>query len=185
MHLLLTSAAEIGFAWDGGVKGWFRAASLPLRVLSGPIQHFQSAISEAWQLNVSAHLAERQGFRGAQFLDAKGSSQLLNSSHLRENGKTLLRSILCGGVWNGFLLGKARKDEVPCRSCGGKDGDGHLFWECNFPPILHIRELPEFATLIAQDRKKWPRCLLWHGWLRGLSLAGERDPWAASLVHCG
>ena len=23
--------------------------------------------------------------------------------------------------------------------------------------------------------------LLWHGWLRGLSTPGERDPWAASL----
>ena len=26
-----------------------------------------------------------------------------------------------------------------------------------------------------------PRCLLWHGWLLGLSIAGERDPSAASL----
>ena len=33
----------------------------------------QSAIHEAWQLNVSAQLADRKGFRGAQFLDIKGS----------------------------------------------------------------------------------------------------------------
>ena len=26
----------------------------------------------------------------------------------------LLRAILCGGVWNGFLLGKAKKEDVPC-----------------------------------------------------------------------
>ena len=26
-----------------------------------------------------------------------------------------------------------------------------------------------------------PQFLLWHGWLPGLSSAGERDPWAASL----
>ena len=97
----------------------------------------------------------------------------------------LLRSILCGRVWNGFLLGQAWKDEVPCRFCGRKDGVDHLFWECTFPPILHIRELSEFATLMAQDRSKWPRCLLWHGWLPGLSLAGERDCWAASLGHHG
>ena len=31
------------------------------------------------------------------------------------------------------------------------------------------------------DRGEWPRCLLWHGWLPGLGIAGERDPWAASL----
>ena len=36
----------------------------PLWMLSGPIQHFESAIFEAWQLNVSAQSAERQGFRG-------------------------------------------------------------------------------------------------------------------------
>ena len=36
VHLLLTSAAEIGFAWDGGEQGWVRAALLPclgLRVM--------------------------------------------------------------------------------------------------------------------------------------------------------
>ena len=45
----------------------------------------------------------------------KGSLQLLNSTHLRDRDKMLLRAILCGGVWNGFLLGKARKEDVPCR----------------------------------------------------------------------
>ena len=42
------------------------------------------------------------------------------------------------GVWNGFLLGKAKMEDVPCRFCGKRDGDGHLFWECPFlhPPLL-------------------------------------------------
>ena len=44
----------------------------------------------------------------------------------------LLRAILCGGAWNGFLLGKAKKEDAPCRFCGKRDGDGHLFWECTF-----------------------------------------------------
>ena len=34
---------------------------------------------------------------------------------------------------------------------------------------------------MARDRSNWPWCLLWHGRLLGLRLAGERDPWAASL----
>ena len=68
-------------------------------------------------------------------------------------------------------------------SAGGMDGDGHLFWDCTFLPILHVRELPEFMSLMARDRSKWPRCLLWHGWLPGLSAAGERAPWADSLGH--
>ena len=37
------------------------------------------------------------------------------------------------GVWNRFLLGKAKKEDVPCRFCGKRDGDGHLFWECPSP----------------------------------------------------
>ena len=42
----------------------------------------------------------------------------------------------CGNEikWNGFLLGKAKKEDVPCRFCGKTDGDGHLFWECTFLP---------------------------------------------------
>ena len=59
----------------------------------------------------------------------------------------LIRAILCGGVWNVFLLGKAKKEDVPCRFCGKEDGDGHLFWECTFLPLSHVRELPEFASL--------------------------------------
>ena len=37
-------------------------------------------------------------------LDVHGSLQLLNSSHVRDRDKGLLRSIMVGGVWNGFLL---------------------------------------------------------------------------------
>ena len=49
-----------------------------------------------------------------------------------------------------------------------------MFWECSFPPFLHVRELPEFAYLMSLDRSTWPRCLLWHGWLPGLSSGGGR-----------
>ena len=77
-----------------------------------------SSVLEAWQFRISALLAERQGFRGAEFVDVRGYSQLLDSSHLRERDKLLLRAI-----WNGILLGQAKKEEVPCRFCCGKDGD--------------------------------------------------------------
>ena len=48
-------------------------------------------------------------------------------------------------------------------------------------PLQHVRELPEFAYLMSLDRSKWPRCLLWHGWLSGLSGSSDRDPWATSF----
>ena len=45
----------------------------------------------------------------------------------RERNKMLLLSVMVGGVWNGFLLGKVRGDFVSCRFCDGADGDGLLF----------------------------------------------------------
>ena len=66
---------------------------------------------------------------GCPLFDIDGTLQLLNSDHVRERDKALPRSILVGGVWNGFLLGKIRGQDVPCRFCGGRDSDGHLFWE--------------------------------------------------------
>ena len=44
--------------------------------------------------------------------------QLLDSDHVRERDKALLRSILVGGVWNGFLLQKVKGQRVLCRFCG-------------------------------------------------------------------
>ena len=52
-------------------------------------------------------LCNRAGFTGG-LIDVDGSLRLLNSSHVRERDKALLRSILVGGVWNGFLSGNVR-----------------------------------------------------------------------------
>ena len=46
----------------------------------------------------------------------RGSLKLLSSPHLRGGDKGLLRGILSGNVWNGFLL---EEKIVPCRFCGG------------------------------------------------------------------
>ena len=96
--------------------------------LAGPVQHFKAAILDAWRNNVAADLCGRPGFRGGPLLDVNGSLQLLNSSHARERDKALLRSVMVGGVWNGFLLSRVRGQPVPCRFCGAPDGDGHLFF---------------------------------------------------------
>ena len=54
-----------------------------------------------------------------------------------------------------------------------------LFWECTFPPLVEIRENPEFHDLMRMDKAHWPRCLLWHGWLPMLSGVNGASPWAA------
>ena len=112
VHLLLISAAELGFAWDGAKRGWVRVSLPHLRMITGPVQHFRSAILDAWRFIVFAKLSERKGFLGGEYADFTGSLQLLTSSHLRERDKMLLRAILCGRVWNEFLLGKAKKEDM-------------------------------------------------------------------------
>ena len=110
-----------------GLPAWFRNAHFEY---ASPVQHFEAAILDAWRNKVSADLCCRKGFRGGPLFDVHGSLQLLNSSHVRERDEALLRTILVGGVWNGFLLGRVRDQPVPCRFCGAPDGDGYLFWEC-------------------------------------------------------
>ena len=96
---------------------------------------------------MSGTLTARREFRCGPLLDCDGSMQLLFSSHLRERDKMLLRSILSGGVWNGFLLGNSKKEEVPCQFCGCVDGDGHLFWECPFPLAVILGSIQSLPRL--------------------------------------
>ena len=86
--------------------------------LAGPLQHVKAAILDAWRNKVAADLCGRKGFRGGPLLDVHGTMQLLNSDHVRERDKALLRSTMVGGGWNGFLLGRVRGQVVPCRFCG-------------------------------------------------------------------
>ena len=59
----------------------------------------------------------------------------------------VLRGIMDGGVWDGFLLGKVRGEAVPCRFCGGPDGDGHLFWE--YPYLLLLRFVKILSFMVS------------------------------------
>ena len=96
LHLLSASAAEIGFLWDPHALAWVRPGLLLLSNLAGPIQHFNAALLDAWRNKVASDPCCRQGFRGGPLLDVRGSLQLLNSSHVRERDKALLRSIMFG-----------------------------------------------------------------------------------------
>ena len=154
-------------------------------LLLDPFSFFLSAIVDAWMDSVS-DLGSRKGFGCGPFLDYVGSMQLLVSSHVRSRDKALLRGILSGEfgvVWNGFLLSKVRGENVPCRFCGGVDGDGHLFWDCPFPPLVHVRESPELSSIVNLDKTGWPRCLLWRGWLPALSGSALGNPWAVDAVR--
>ena len=80
IHLLVQSTHELGFFWDSDQAGWIRPGLPPLRMLTGPIQHFRDAIWQAWQHKVAADLCKRRGFSGGGGgfgFDIHGSHQLL------------------------------------------------------------------------------------------------------------
>ena len=53
-----------------------------------------------------------------------------------------------------FCLVRFVEGAVPCRFCGGADGGGHLFWRCPYPPLIEIRENPEFHDLMRMDESQ-------------------------------
>ena len=54
IHLLVSSAAEIGFRWDPLALAWSRSGLLLFSDLAGPIQHFRAAILDAWRNKAAA-----------------------------------------------------------------------------------------------------------------------------------
>ena len=102
VHLLSASATEIGFTWDPLALAWVRPGLPLLSDLAGPIQHFRTAILDAWRNKVAADLCRRKGFRGGPLLDVHGSLQLLCSSHVRERDtiRPETNSNDFGGFWN-------------------------------------------------------------------------------------
>ena len=103
IHLLSASAAEIGFRWDPLALAWSRPGLPLLSNLAGPVQHFKAAIF--LMLGVVRLLLTFAAGRVVH-----DSLHLLNSSHVRERDKALLRSIMVGGLewfasWTGSKPG--------------------------------------------------------------------------------
>ena len=79
-------------------------------MVDGPLQHLKEChVLDVWRDLNAADLCRRKGFLGGTASGFLGSMQLLFSCHLRDRDKALLRGILSGGVWNGFLLGKVSR----------------------------------------------------------------------------
>ena len=64
IHLLSASAAETGFRLDPLGMAWSRLGLPLLSNLAGPVQHFKTAILEAWRNKVAADLCGGEGFSG-------------------------------------------------------------------------------------------------------------------------
>ena len=111
IHLLSASAAEIRFRWNPDALAWSRPCLL-LSNLAGPLQHFKAAILNVWCLMrlLLTFAAGRIFEVGLCWMSMAPCSSLILLMFEKEI-KGLLRSILVGGVWNGFFLNKVRERE--------------------------------------------------------------------------
>ena len=96
VHLLLSSAGTIGFAWDPVQCVWVTPGLPHLCQLASPYQFFKSAVWDAWCAKIACDLGARQGFRSGGLLDLRWSLRMLRSSHVRDRDKGLLRGTLPG-----------------------------------------------------------------------------------------
>ena len=84
VHLLVASAASLGFQWCLCGFCWDRPGFPQLPMVEGPYQHFENSILSAWRDSNSTDLCRRKGFRGGPLLDFRRSVQLLDPSHVRD-----------------------------------------------------------------------------------------------------
>ena len=95
IHLLLSSAAKIGFVWNSEECGWSRPSQGSLHLLAGPWQVYKDSILRAWQKSFFAGL--QGGVVGVFSLhDREGSLKLFLSSYDRERDKALFMATLAG-----------------------------------------------------------------------------------------
>ena len=76
VHLMLSSAASLGFSWDSDLCVWLRPGLPALCQVSNPFQFFCRAVWDAWRATVAGDLSSRAGFRGGRYLDFLGSVKL-------------------------------------------------------------------------------------------------------------
>ena len=70
IHLLLHSAGQLGFAWYSHEEGWLRPGLPPLRMLTGPFEHFKSAIFLPGEARLRKSLLRVRFFGGGPLLTA-------------------------------------------------------------------------------------------------------------------
>ena len=149
-------------------------------MLTGPIQHFRSAIWQAWQNKVATDLCKRKGFRGGLVLIFMALINYLFLPIFGNETKCCFEPFCLGEFGMASCLVRLRKKTFLVVSVVHLMMLVTFFWDCTFHPFVELRNKPEFLPLVSGDRTHWPRCLLWHGWLPGLTSRTVGTPWAVA-----
>ena len=172
VHLLLISAAELGVVWDGAEEGWVRVSLPHLRMMAGPVQHFYSSVLDARRFSVLAKPSESKGLWGAEHTDFKGSLQRLTSSHQRERDLVTSHFLWVRLAWIPSWQRQEGRCSLPFLWYKG--------WR--WALILGAPSSMLGNCLSSLHFCPWIEgCLLWHGWLPGLSGISDGDLWASSF----
>ena len=167
VHLLLKSAAKVGFLWKERSWGWDRPGLPVLSLFAGPVEHFRAAALDGWRDSVSDDLCARQGFGVELILIGMPRSNslpfLMFGTEMRDCGEAY-----CQVGMERFSDRKGPRSKRSLSFLWCLDGDGHFFV---FAVSLSAQMTgsPEFAESVNSDKTLWPRCLLWRGWLPALS----------------
>ena len=149
---------EIGFGLDSGEEGVASVGAPPTEDAfshSALLGGYSGGL-ETWS-DFRALYAQKVSGEAIAGLSGHCATSFF-SSCLGGLDKMLLRSILCGGASNEFLLGKFKEKMLLTISV--------------IERVIHLgmplcvlgntRSLPHCWSC---DRSWWPRCLHWHGWL--------------------
>ena len=148
------------FRWNPDALAWSRPGLPQLCNLAGPLHHFKAAIFlMLGVMRLLLTFVARRVFEvGLCWISMAPCSSLILLVFEKEIRLSFVAPWL--GVFGmGFSLLRVRSQVVPCRFCGAPDSDGHLFWECTFPPLVEMRENPEFHDLMRMDKGHWSSVL--------------------------
>ena len=107
---------------------------------------------DAWRDCISADLCTRKGFRGGPFLDYVGSMQLLVSSHVGAETRRCSEGSFAGEFGTVFSLARCEEKTFLVVFVVGSMGMGICFGNVHFPPLVHVRESPEFSSIVVSTK---------------------------------
>ena len=112
IHLLVQAADDLGFFWDSDQAGWIRPGLPPLRYAVWAHSAFSGCyLAGLANIRLLLIFASVKGFGvvlGLIFMDL---TNYLSLPILGNETKCCFEPSSSGGVWNGFLLSKVKKED--------------------------------------------------------------------------
>ena len=142
--------------------------------LSSPFQFFRSAIWDAWRTKVAGDLVQWVFGVGGFLISGLASPE-------RRGQRAFAWYFVLGGFGMDSLLALSEEKSFPAAFVGVLAVTGICFGSVLISPLFISVRVLNFTCLLSMDRRTWPRCLLWHGWLLALACSGGASPWADSV----